>query len=185
MVATTLDFEQFALDHPEGRWELHRGELREKPPMSAEHNYVLMTLARQLFRQLDETRFAVSINAGRVARADESHYIPDLYVIQAERVAAARKQAAPLEVYRDPVLLVVEVWSPSTGGYDVDDKLPEYMRRGDDEIWRIHPYERTLRGWRRLADGTYDEFNLAHGAVEPRALPGVTVDLDALFAPPS
>jgi Uma2 family endonuclease len=153
--------------------------------MSAEHNHVLMTLARQLFRQLDETRFAVSINAGRVARADESHYIPDLYVIQAERVAAARKQAAPLEVYRDPVLLVVEVWSPSTGGYDVDDKLPEYIKRGDLEIWRLHPFERTLRGWRRRPDGGYDEFIMLHGMIQPTALPGIEVDLDLLFAPPA
>lgn len=176
---------QVILADPEGQWELHRGRLREKPPMSAEHNYVLMTLARQLFRQLDEARFAVSINAGRVARADESHYIPDLYVIEAERVAAARKRGAPLEVYRDPVLLVVEVWSPSTGGYDVDDKLPEYMKRGDHEIWRLHPFEGTLRGWRRRIDSGYDEFIMVSGAVVPIALPGISIDLDALFAPPA
>ena len=47
-----------------------------------------------------------------------------------------------LEVYEGPLPLVVEVWSASTGNYDVESKLLEYQRRGDLEIWRLHPYER-------------------------------------------
>jgi Uma2 family endonuclease len=54
-----------------------------------------------------------------------------------------------LEIYDEPLPLVAEVWSPSTGGYDVLAKLPEYRRRGDTEIWLLHPYERTLTAWRR------------------------------------
>jgi Uma2 family endonuclease len=77
--------------------------------------------------------------------------------------------------------LIVEVWSRSTGDFDVDAKLPEYQRRGDLEIWRIHPYERTLITWRRQADGTYNELLYTAGAVQPMALPDVTIDLDALF----
>jgi Uma2 family endonuclease len=88
-------------------------------------------------------------------------------------------------VYREPVPLVVEIWSPSTGSYDIDGKIPEYMNRGDQEIWRLHPYERTLKGWRRQADGSYQEFILSRGIVEPVALSGVTIDLDRLFAPAS
>jgi hypothetical protein len=57
------------------------------------------------------------------------------------------------------------------------------MTRGDSEIWRLHPIERTLRGWRRRPDGGYDEFTASSGVIEPRALPGVRIDLDALFAP--
>ena len=78
--------------------------------------------------------------------------------------------------------MVVEVWSPSTGGYDVDAKLPEYQRRGDLEIWRLHPYERTQTVWRRRADGSCDESAYHGGTIEPLGLPGVTIDLDALFA---
>ena len=62
-----------------------------------------------------------------------------------------------LEVYDQPLPLVVEVWSRSTGDYDVEEKLAVYQQRGDLEIWRIHPYERTLTAWRRLPDGSYEE----------------------------
>ena len=44
MVATKLDFERFALDHPGQRWELHRGQLREKPPMAFARLVSLMGL---------------------------------------------------------------------------------------------------------------------------------------------
>ena len=87
-----------------------------------------------------------------------------------------------LEIFDEPLPLVVEVWSPSTGGYDLDAKLPEYQRRGDAEIWRLHPYERTLTVSRRLPDGGYAETVHTGGVVRPIALPGVAVDLDALFA---
>jgi len=78
--------------------------------------------------------------------------------------------------------LVVEIWSPSTGGYDVAEKLPEYMRRGDREIWFIHPVELTLTAWRRQQDGTYAKSVHRDGRLELAAVPGVVVDLDALFA---
>lgn len=59
-----------------------------------------------------------------------------------------------LEVYTDPVLLVVEIWSALTDGCDVDTKLPEVSARRDQEPWRLHPYERTLVSWRRAPSGT-------------------------------
>jgi Uma2 family endonuclease len=65
------------------------------------------------------------------------------------------KRGSPgLEYYEQPLPLVVEVWSPSTGEYDIDSKLPEYQARGDKEIWRLHPYERTVRSWQRQPDGS-------------------------------
>lgn len=80
-----------------------------------------------------------------------------------------------------PLPLVVEVSSPSTGDYDVDTKLPEYQRRGDLEIWRVHPYDHALTAWRRQPDGSYLEMGHTGGGVRPVALPGVAIDLDALF----
>jgi Uma2 family endonuclease len=183
MVATKLEFEQFALEHPEQKWELHRGELREKPDMSAEHNHVLWELATDRTNQLPRDRFKVRVNTGLVAKSDEGRYIPDLYIVPAETVLAARRRADPLEVYADPLPFVVEVWSPSAGKYDDDEKLPEYMARGDLEIWRLHPIARSLRGWRRRSDGGYEEFAASSGVIELHALPGVRIDLDVLLAP--
>jgi len=86
-----------------------------------------------------------------------------------------------LAIFSDPLPLVVEVWSPSTGDYDVDAKLPVYQQRGDLEIWRIHPYERTLTVWQRQPDGSYVETIHHGGIVTPVGLPGVEIDLDELF----
>lgn len=181
MVATQLDFEQFALDHPEGRWELHRGQVREKPPMAHGHNRAQRRLMYQLIRQLDENDFVVSVEAGHVARTTTSYYIPDLFVIPADQLAAYEGRPRVLEVFREPLPLVVEVWSPSTGPYDIDEKLPEHIARGDRAIWRLHPFARTLKAWRRREDGGYDVVEFTGGTVALHALPGVTINLDALF----
>ena len=94
----------------------------------------------------------------------------------------ARERPGSLDAYADPLPLVIEIWSPSTGGYDINEKLPDYQRRGDLEIWRVHPYERTLTAWRRRPDGIYTESVYRGGIVHPESLPGVAIDLDALFA---
>jgi Uma2 family endonuclease len=117
---------------------------------------------------------------GQVRGAAENYYIPDVYVIPMDLLLPQRGLRA-VEVSDSPLPLVVEVWSPSTGDYDVDSKLPEYQRRGDLEIWRIHPLEQTLTAWRRQSDGTYTEDRFINGLVRPIALPNVTIDLDTLF----
>lgn len=94
---------------------------------------------------------------------------------------AFRGRPGTLANFSDPLPLVVEVWSRSTGDYDVNAKIPVYMQRGDLEISRIHPYERTLTSWVRQADGSYRETTYQGGIVSLAALPGVTIDLDELF----
>ena len=181
MPVSQQTFQAVAIEDPEGHWELHRGRLREKPAMSFRHNQALFLLDRQLVMQLDPREFYVRTNTARVRRTDETYFIPDLFVIPAALVGPERDRPDVLEVYDAPLPLVVEVWSPSTGGYDVDAKLPEYQRRGDREIWRLHPFERTLTAWRRQADGSDGERIFHGGVVQPGALPEVTIDLDALF----
>ena len=63
----------------------------------------------------------------------------------------------------------------------MEEKLAVYQQRGDLEIWSIHPYERMLTAWRRLPDGSYEEAVFSEGVVNPVALPGVGIDLAALF----
>lgn len=175
-------YESLALEEPERQWELHDGRPREKPGMSAEHNWLMFYLGHLLQSQLDIGAFRVRVNAGRLRRPSETSYIPDVVVIPVALERAQRGRPGSLETYDDPLPLVVEVWSPSTGDYDVDAKLPEYERRGDLEIWRLHPFDRTLVARRRQPDGTYAETVHRGGTIEPAALPGVRIDLDALFA---
>jgi Uma2 family endonuclease len=180
MPVSEATFQQLALEDVEGHWELHNGCLRRKPGMTAEHNDSSLELALQLRLKLDRREFRVRQNGGHVRRSPEHYYIPDVFVIPAE-VERTQRGTRRLEVYSVPLPLVVEVWSPSTGSYDINEKLQEYQRRGDLEIWRIHPFERTLIAWRRQPDGSYTETLYTGGIVQPVSLPGVTIDLDALF----
>ena len=177
------EYRRFVLGDPRGLWELVEGRLREKPPMSVEHGDLMSNLGRQLLVQLEPSEFQVRFNHARLRRSPSNYVVPDLVVLPMTAVRALREQAGSLDAYSDPLPLVLEIWSPSTGDYDVDDKLPAYQRRGDDEIWRLHPYERTLHASVRRASGGYDETLYTGGTVRPAALPGVVIDLDTLVAP--
>jgi len=144
------------------------------------HNQAQILLAAQLIQQLDRRRFEVRSNSGHVRRSPENYFIPDVFVFPVE-LATEFGDKVVLEWYGTPLPLIVEIWSPSTADYDVNTKLVEYARRGDLEIWLIHPFDRTLTAWRRQSDGTYAEVSQTGGTVQPSALPNVTIDLEALF----
>ena len=176
-------YERVALEDGDRVWELVCGRLREKPPVTMPHAETARNLVAVLSRQLDRRRFSVDLNQARLRISTGRWYVPDVCVIPRELV---RRQDASLrgrlEMYIDPLPLVVEVWSPSTGEYDVEEKLREYQWRGDAEIWRIHPYEKTLIAWRRQPDGSYTELHFSgEDRVQPVALPGVTIALTELF----
>ena len=178
---TEQDYERFVMTGVEGAWELHDGVLVEKPGMSWDHCRFITRLARQLLRQLDEAVHDVRFNEGRVRKPDDTVYIPDLLVVP---VAYGWDFAGRpvLAIFSGPLPLVVEVWSPSTGAYDVDTKVPVYQQRGDREIWRLHSFEKTLRIWVRQPNGSYRESLHRAGIVSLSALAGVSIDLDRLFA---
>src|SRR5688572_20369173 len=169
-----------APDHP---WDLFDGRLVEKPIMSIEHDCVAHALYDMLRDQLPKADNWVRMNFSRLRRTSRNYMIPDVLVIPLEARERDRSRWTELAIYDRPIPLVAEVWSPSTGGYDVKFKLAEYRRRGDLEVWFLHPRRRTVTIWRRREDGEYDELTLTSGIVRPVALPGVEIDLGALLAP--
>ena len=171
-----------SLEETDGRHELYDGELREKPPMSFGHNLTMRRLVRQLIMQLPEEGFEVLHNAGHTAIPGGNSYIPDVAIVPAHLTDALRLSPRTFESYSEPILLVVEIWSPSTGTYDIDRKLPGYQARGDLEIWRIHPFDQIVNIWRRQNDGRYVESEQRGGTIALHALPDVTIDFDALWA---
>jgi len=180
-VVSEAAYRQLVLEEPDAHWELDCGRLRQKPGMTAAHNQTISRLLRQLYGQLDERAFDVRSNDGRVRLSPQHYYIPDVCVVPIEMVLP-QLPARDLEAYGLPLPLIVEVWSPSTGKYDVGSKLVEYQRWGDLEIWLIHPYDRTLIAWVRQPDGSYVDTLHTEGIVRPEALAGVAIDLSALFA---
>jgi Uma2 family endonuclease len=173
-------YRQLALEDPEGHWELRGGCLRRKPDMTLDHNRITRDLFFDLRRQLDPEVFDVVINMGQVRLPGGSYYIPDVYVVPVAMQRELRGRPV-LEAYEGPLPLVVEVWSPSTGEYDVETKLHDYQQRGDLEIWRVHPYDRTVTTWVRQLYGAYEKTIYGEGVVRPSALPSVAIDLPMLF----
>ncbi|MCC7363704.1 MAG: Uma2 family endonuclease [Dehalococcoidia bacterium] len=172
-----------SLEDGETTWELVCGRLRAKPAMTHAHNDVTAELAFILRRQLDRSQYRVRVDGSRARVATGTWFVPDVAVVPAELTTPHMGEQSVLEAYSEALPLVVEVWSPSTGEYDVDTKLPEYRRRGDVEIWRVHPYERTVTTWRRQPSGEYAETRYAGTDIVPVAsLPGVEVRLAELFA---
>ena len=175
-------YERLALAQPHRKWELWDGHLREKPGMTYAHNSLGARLAQLLGSQLDWSEYEVRTDAGHVHRPASTYDIPDIYVFPVSYVTPSLREGDILEVYEQPLHLVVEIWSRSTGAYDVTEKLAVYQQRGDLEIWYFHPYEQKLTAWRRQPDGSYEESVFTEGVISPVALPGVEIDLTSLFA---
>jgi Uma2 family endonuclease len=183
MIVSAQSYEQLALERPDERWELIDGELRKKPAMTFAHTATIWTVFRGLWSQIDADLYTVDMGQLRLRVPSGSYVIPDVCVLPTDavrRVIARRPRE--LAVFDDPVPLVVEVWSPSTGEYDVTAKLRYYQQRRDAEIWLAHPYERWVRVWRQQPAGSYSETLYRAGEITPAALPGVAVEVAALFA---
>lgn len=174
-------YRRLALGDPNGQLELHHGQLREKPGMSVEHGDFTALLMGMLHNQLDRSDYRLRASHARLRRSADSYYVPDIAVIPTQMERELRQRPRTLDAYAEPLPPVIEIWSPSTGDYDVNEKMVDYQRRGDLEIWSVHPSERTLTARWRLPNGNYDESIYRGGIVSPASLPGVAIALDTLF----
>ena len=178
---TEAEYRKLALED-DTKWELWDGVPREKPFMSIKHNRTASLLGHVLWGRLDWEHYEVRVNAPFARLSPRTYFVPDVAVIPTGYTTGANGDPSALDAYADPLPLVVEVWSPSTGNYDVGAKLRAYQERDDEEIWSIHPFDRTLTAWRRQPDGTYTVTVYHGGTVEIASLPGVAIDLDELVA---
>lgn len=181
MSVSVATYERVALEDTDSIWELVCGDLVKRPPMTTEHEEVAASLARRLILQVDDCEYSVRFNSGRLRVPSGNFRVPDVVVIPRDYVRRLQQTPGTFEMHTDPMPLVVEVWSRSTGRYDIEQKLQEYRERGDLEVWRIHPYERTITAWRRQPDGSYDETLYARGVIEPAFLPNVRIEIETLF----
>ena len=177
---TIEEYQALVWANPDQAWELIDGRPREKPGKSCDHLSVVSQVTNCLMSRLDRAEYRVFAE-GRVRRLTATVFIPDILVVPTALGETWRRRPGTLAIFPEPLSLVVEVWSRSTGDYDVMAKLPIYQQRGDREIWLVHPYEQTLTSWRRQDDGSYTQEIFRSGQVEAIGLPGVSIQLDEVF----
>ena len=101
---------------------------------------------------------------------------PDLLFIRRERRGVFSSDAV-----EGPPDLVIEILSPSTHAYDEGHKAKLFAEAGVPEFWLADPFAGTLRVF-VLIDGAYHEVPHEHSVVRSVVLPGLAVDVAALFA---
>src|SRR5918993_5681072 len=116
-------YQQFVLSGVDGNWELHDGRLVEKPGVTWEHMDIASLLSYLLQSQLDRREYRVFIES-RVRRPAATVFLPDVMVVPTVYGEPFRGRSGTLAIFSDPLQLIAEIWSSSTGEYDVDAKVP-------------------------------------------------------------
>ena len=184
MPVSEATYQAIVLEESDDTWELVCGHLWKKPTMTQAHRDATTELSYMLRGQLSPEEFKISNNHSRARLPSGEYFVPDIAVIPAALAGPTRGGGREIDAYAEPLPLIVEVWSPSTGDYDVSTKLPGYMARGDLEIWILHPYRVELTVWRLQTNGSYTEHHYgAEDTVEVLSLPGVRIRLASVCSP--
>lgn len=182
MPVSAETYERLALEDDLMTRELYHGCLREKPPMTMEHGLTSHRLQMMLGSQLSMREYLVSEDSARLLYQGDNYFVPDICVLPIDLVRQTlARRAGRLEAYDQPVPFAAEIWSPSTRAYDAREKLTEYQRRGDAEIWLVHPSDRLVTAWRRQPGGAYQQTAFSLGIIRLHVLPQVNIDLSLLF----
>lgn len=95
---------------------------------------------------------------------EENVFQPDIIFISVERMPLIRKDG----LHGAPDL-IVEILSPSTAKFDLQDKKDIYERSGVKEYWIIDPEDNSTTGY-YLAGNEYHEFFKGVGKIESKLL---------------
>jgi len=165
----------------EGRFELVRGALKEKPEMGFEANMLALELLRRLGNHVLPARlgFVTGMESGYQIFPHEPRRVryPDGAFIRSGKLPNNRPPRGHSKIVPD---LVIEVISPNDLAEEVDERITDFLTAGVPLVWIVYPLTRhilvlrTDKSGRRLgAKDTLDGENV---------LPGFTCPLGELFA---
>jgi len=163
---------------PDARVELIEGEIIDMAPLGNDHQSIVDQLNRTLV--LAVGRNAIVRTQGSIRLSQWSEPEPDLVLLKPRPDFYRGAEFA----FGTDSLLVIEV-SDTTLKYDRDIKVPLYARHGVPEVWVVDVNGNALLVYGDLRDGQYER----HVVLERPAtvlvthLPGVTLDVGALFTP--
>ena len=149
------------------RYELVDGVLLVSPAPSNRHQIVVGEL-HLLLRAAAPREVRVMLAPTDYQPSDRRSLQPDLLVARREHVGDSPITA--------PLLLAVEVLSPSTRSVDLLLKHGVYAESGVAAYWVVDPRVPSVRAW-RLVDGAYVEAGAATGAEVLRVTEPFPVEL--------
>jgi Uma2 family endonuclease len=159
----------------EGRNEFCRGEVFAMVGGRRGHSRIISNLVRHLGNHLDGTPCQVFSAGMKVQIADDTVLYPDVFV------TCDRRFRFDELVITEPIL-VVEVLSPATQGYDRSVKFAFYRRLASlREYALIDPDTRRVEVFRPAGDGNWKLFDMSDGDALSLESVGCKIELAAVF----
>ncbi len=179
IVTRPLTYDDLAQMPADGnRYEVIDGELVVTPAPVKAHQKLLYRITRLIGDYVEERQLGEVYFAPVDVRFFMTDIVqPDLLFIRRDRLGIY-ESGSIVEGAPD---LVIEVLSPSTRMVDLVPKAALYARGGVSEYWVADPDEHSLVVY-VLREGRYEPVPAEAGKVRSFALPGLVVDLGALFA---
>ncbi len=159
----------------EDRHEFHGGEVFAMVGGRRGHSRIIANLVRHLGNHLDATPCQVFSEGMKVQIGDDTVVYPDVFVTCDKRFSFDE------QVITEPVL-VIEVLSPSTQGYDRSTKFAFYRRLGSlREYALIDPETQRVEVFRPGADGHWTLFDMSDGAALELQSVNASIPLPDIF----
>lgn len=167
------------MPHDGKRYELIDGEVYVTPSPNTKHQRVVGNLYLALREFVDEHGLGDVYLAPLDVVFDEYDVLqPDLLFVSSARrsiIGEDNVTAAPD--------LVVEILSPSTRGYDRDEKRRVYARFGVKEVWLFEPRDNTVELLSLTPSGDYAPARKLSGGdtITSQVIPGLQLPLKRVF----
>lgn len=170
-LAEYLEWEAVQTD----RNEYWRGEIFGMVGGNRGHGRVVANLMRHLGNHLDNTPCQAFSENMKVQVGEEAVLYPDVFV------TCDREFDATQTLFTEPIL-IIEVLSPSTQGYDRSRKFAIYRRLASlREYVLIDPETRRVEAYRLGDDGLWNLLDMSDGPALELATVAAKIPLDAVF----
>jgi Uma2 family endonuclease len=160
---------------PDARVELIEGEIIDMAPIGKEHTSVVDQLNRLFVRAVGDDAIVRVQGSVRLSRFSEPE--PDVVLLRPSTDFYRSRFATGADI-----LLAIEV-SDTTLRYDREIKVPLFGRHDVPEVWIVDLQQDQLLTYGELHAGEYQRQRVVErpGPTAVAALPGLSVDLSALF----
>lgn len=159
-------------------YELFDGVVIMSPSPTPMHQTIAMEIATQLYTYINANPvgvvfYEIDVQIYKRSEGRDGVYRPDVVFVGNPRAGQIGER---IEVVPD---LVVEVVSPHSRPKDAITKKDDYEHNGVSEYWLIDPHKNTLTFY-RLQDGRYQEVPHHGDTYESHAVPGFSLDMNAV-----